>query len=417
MRTVHELSACLARDAEDMSTIVEVDRLVRGLVDCIVDNHRERKCLSLERAVRINLGLVESLKAQLADKEKRLLHLGQTRTFAADLCKGFKKEASYVGGLVYKVEMLDGLVASYQRKSHQEASKYETVTTELATMNYKCKELENQVEILMTVQQEIQEQQWFQMGFDKQRRDSKISFDTILKIPACCKVVSSYLNRMDFYHLLQASKATCIALQVERWDCPLCGSKIQATITICPYCQYDKQDNVSDLKQELENVELPKSRTFWTRTGLSPFNTKMTNPKPRRRSTFDGLSVEQLRLVLSIDKRATHLENALIIKTTEIEDLKARLSTYHGTKAVLVKKLQESECCLRATMEQRDQSRAQVASDKEVISYLDLKVEELELKPKGLLDKIKALETQLAQCKEENLKLAKSETDHKAVSI
>lgn len=76
--------------------------------------------------------------------------------------------------------------------------------------------------------------------------------------------------------------------------------------------------------------------------------------------------------------RAEKLEARVREQATAIEDLQAHLSTHASTKHALVKKLHQVEAALVKSMEERDQSQAQISSDKQVIFYLDQRVQALE---------------------------------------
>jgi len=128
-------------------------------------------------------------------------------------------------------------------------------------------------------------------------------------------------------------------------------------------------------------------------------------PASKKSNPFADLSLEQLRMVLAIDKRAKQLETALMSRTTEMEDLRARNNTLTHTKQVLVDTIAGKDNEIQQLVELCDQARAQTQSDREIISYLDTRSQELEL----------VAEDGKAQAKAKDAQLMRQEEDIKAL--
>lgn len=87
---------------------------------------------------------------------------------------------------------------------------------------------------------------------------------------------------------------------------------------------------------------------------------------------------QEMKVVLDVAerlKRQTAANDALVIAN---EDLSARLESTESTRDFLVTKLKTAEQALKQLMVEGSTLKKQVAADQEIISYLDLHVQELE---------------------------------------
>jgi len=119
---------------------------------------------------------------------------------------------------------------------------------------------------------------------------------------------------------------------------------------------------------------LPVQRSSWARKSWRKKGAALMMSE----KDFKGMSVANMKRVIALDKTIKELENECMEKSAEMEDLNARLSTELTRKDFLVKKIKDVEYALAKTIEQREQAKAQAASDREVINFLDLRTQELE---------------------------------------
>eukprot|EP00753_Platysulcus_tardus_P016320 PLAT5607.1.p2 GENE.PLAT5607.1~~PLAT5607.1.p2 ORF type:complete len:433 (-),score=191.44 PLAT5607.1:36-1334(-) len=99
-----------------------------------------------------------------------------------------------------------------------------------------------------------------------------------------------------------------------------------------------------------------------------------------------GMTTEQLDRFLALASRVKLLEGQVGSLTAEREDLVAKMTMNSQMKEFLVDKLKEVEAHLARVMEQLEASKAQTASDQEVIMFLDGRVRELEMENRVLTE-------------------------------
>ena len=90
------------------------------------------------------------------------------------------------------------------------------------------------------------------------------------------------------------------------------------------------------------------------------------------------LSPQELQVIISMRNKIMSFEAELLKSKERQDDLMAELRGIEGVKDFLVTKLRDGETAKRTRAEDEDRTARQVASDQEVICFLDFKVVELE---------------------------------------
>lgn len=96
------------------------------------------------------------------------------------------------------------------------------------------------------------------------------------------------------------------------------------------------------------------------------------------------LSATELKAVMALNEGIKKLAAEQEKLTAEKEDLAARLQNTETVRDFLVQKLRAAEVALKAALAEAGQLRRQAAADGEVISYLDLRGQELEVQTQEL---------------------------------
>jgi hypothetical protein len=90
------------------------------------------------------------------------------------------------------------------------------------------------------------------------------------------------------------------------------------------------------------------------------------------------LAPQQMKLILSIAEKAKKQAIAIDILTVEKDDLSARLQNTESIRDFLIEKLKTAELAIKSMMNETSTLKKQSASDSEIISYLDLQVQDLD---------------------------------------
>uniref|UniRef100_A0A7S2RV27 RanBP2-type domain-containing protein n=1 Tax=Mucochytrium quahogii TaxID=96639 RepID=A0A7S2RV27_9STRA len=409
---------------------LQVRACVSDLVDRVEADCAEAHSLELERALRVALAQLDTERTRALALESRIRHLEKWKrdrtTRAEELLDEYRAECRKQIETACRNAVLEKENVECRKELGRWPKRLETISNELAVANQKNMQLRQQVEALISVQKEIQESRWFDNGEkmyaanstteqqEQQNSCGVLQSPEVLAflgkadqqnlVSTCRELHNASMDRVDLGDKL-VDEESLVKGPDDVWSCALCETENDSLLPVCRECKHAKpvksavsspvngaETNIltheyeEELKKFREATDVTQNSPltrFKSRFGLS----KTAQNVPATGSTFDGLTVEQLRMVLAIDKKCKQTEAALLLRTTEMEDLKARLMTYAQTKRVLVSKLEEVESVLRATIEQRDHYRAQIASDKEVISYLDNKAHELEKVTKLLGDR------------------------------
>jgi len=109
------------------------------------------------------------------------------------------------------------------------------------------------------------------------------------------------------------------------------------------------------------------------------------------------LSPQELSVIIQMRTKIKQLEEELIKGREQQDDLMAELRGIEGVKDFLVSKLRDVERSKHVKVDDEDRTAKQIASDQEVIGFLDNKVGELEMKCVKLVTERKELKKELTE--------------------
>jgi F-box domain len=104
------------------------------------------------------------------------------------------------------------------------------------------------------------------------------------------------------------------------------------------------------------------------------------------------LSGYELKLILSMTERLKVLSRDLELAQTEKEDITANIQSAETVRDFLVEKLKGAEIALKSAIGEIAQLKKQSDSDQEMIAYLDLRTNELEIENADVLSKCQNIE-------------------------
>lgn len=120
------------------------------------------------------------------------------------------------------------------------------------------------------------------------------------------------------------------------------------------------------------------SSSYSTTSGPLPMNAAMAN------SMAAKLSDAELNAIILMTERLKQKESLCVKRTKENEILAANLDGTEGVKQFLIAKVRDMEATLTATVKNEIKVAQQIASDQEVIAFLDSRVQELESEARTL---------------------------------
>lgn len=116
----------------------------------------------------------------------------------------------------------------------------------------------------------------------------------------------------------------------------------------------------------------------------------------------DKLSDQELSAIIVMTSRLKESETACVKLTNDNETLQAKLTGVERVKDFLVHKIRELEVTLASSVEHQSKVAQQIASDQEVIHFLDGRVQDLELEARGLRGELKTAETKFSASQKSN---------------
>jgi len=121
----------------------------------------------------------------------------------------------------------------------------------------------------------------------------------------------------------------------------------------------------------------------------------------------DKLSPQELAILINMTNKLKQREAEIKKLVAEKDDLAARLEGTEAVKEFMVTKVQNAEKQIEKLNLESSLKVQQIESDQEVISYLDMRVKELETKQTELLRENKTLDVELKSCIDKNKKSQK----------
>jgi hypothetical protein len=129
--------------------------------------------------------------------------------------------------------------------------------------------------------------------------------------------------------------------------------------------------------------------------GFQPMNAAMAN------SMASKLSDAELNAIILMTERLKQKENVAAKLTKENEDLVAKLDGVESVKQFLIAKVRDMETSLSSSVENEVKVAQQIASDQEVIAFLDGRVQELERQVAQLTREKAASESELQKVRQQ----------------
>lgn len=133
---------------------------------------------------------------------------------------------------------------------------------------------------------------------------------------------------------------------------------------------------------------------------------KQAQPITEAMATSMGskLTDTELTAIITMRTRLDQREKDIAELMKEKEDLSAKLEGTEAVKQFLIGKVREVEKTLSKSQEDESKVTQQIASDQEVIAFLDSRVQELERNERKLLSELKATSEEWARTKNQNSK-------------
>lgn len=133
---------------------------------------------------------------------------------------------------------------------------------------------------------------------------------------------------------------------------------------------------------------------------------KQAQPITEAMATSMGakLTDTELTAIITMRTRLDQREKDVAELLKEKEDLSAKLEGTEAVKQFLIGKVRDVEKTLSKSLEDEAKVAQQVASDQEVIAFLDSRVQELERNERKLLSELKATNEELVRTKNQNSK-------------